>query len=73
MTRRASLVAAGAAALVVGGGIFAGVDFGGRPADKPAGAQRAHARRAPMGPVHGLMLLPLADPDRRVPTADLSR
>ena len=56
MTGRASLVAAGAAALVVGG-VFAGIGLsGGKPA-KPVRAQRAHVREAPMGPVHGLMLV----------------
>jgi hypothetical protein len=31
----------------------------------------AEVREAPMGPVHGLMLAPPADPDGRVPTANL--
>jgi hypothetical protein len=73
MTGHRSLVALGAAALVVGGGIFAGIDLGGGKAVKPPKAPRPHARRAPLGPVHGLMLVPLADPDGHIPTADLKR
>ena len=73
MTGHESLVAIGAAALVVGGGIFAGIDLSGDKAVKPANAPRPHVRRAPLGPVHGLMLVPLADPDGHIPTADLKR
>jgi hypothetical protein len=62
-------VAAVVALAAVGGGIFAGVDLHGRAAVKPPA--RAKVREAPMGPVHGLMLVPLADPDGRVPTANL--
>ena len=64
-------VAAVAALAAVGGWIFAGIDLHGKP--EPKQPARAKARGAPMGPVHGLMLVPLADPDGRVPTADLSR
>lgn len=64
-------VAAVVALAAVGGGIFAGFDLRGGAAVKPPA--RAKVREAPMGPVHGLMLAPLADPDGRVPTADLSR
>jgi hypothetical protein len=73
MTVQASVVAVGAAALAVGGGIYAGIDLSGGNAVKPASAQLPHTRRAPMGPVHGLMLVPLADPDGHIPTADLKR
>ena len=62
-------VAAVVALAAVGGGIFAGVDVRGRGAVKPPA--RAKVREAPMGPVHGLMLIPLADPDGHVPTANL--
>ena len=73
MTDHRSLVAVGAAVLVVGGGIFAGIELGGAKAVRPANPPRQHARRAPLGPVHGLMLVPLADPDGHIPTADLKR
>jgi hypothetical protein len=66
--RVAALVAVAAA---LGGGTFAGVDFGGSQAARPVSTPRAH--QAPLGPVHGLMLAPLADPDGRVPTADLKK
>jgi len=62
-------VAAVVALAAMGGGIFAGVDLHGQAAVKPPA--RAKVRGAPMGPVHGLMLVPLADPDGRVPTANL--
>ena len=68
--RLAALVAVAAA---VGGGIFAGIDFGGRQAAKPSRAPQPRVQEAPLGPVHGLMLAPLADPDGRVPTADLKK
>ena len=64
-------VAVVVALAVAGGGIFAGIKLHGKTtAKQPA---RAKIREAPMGPVHGLMLVPLADPDGRVPTANLSR
>jgi hypothetical protein len=59
-------------ALAVGGGIYTGLSPHGSRTQKRVPA-RANVSAGPMGPVHGLMLLPLADPDRRVPTADLSR
>ncbi len=64
-------VAAVVALAAVGGGIFAGIDLRRGAAVKPPARAKVH--EAPMGPVHGLMLAPLADPDGRVPTADLSR
>lgn len=64
-------IAAVVALAAVGGGIFAGIDFHGKTTEKQP--VRAKVREAPMGPVHGLMLVPLADPDGRVPTANLSR
>ena len=64
-------VAAVLALAAVGGGIFAGIDLHGRAAVKPPA--RAKVREAPMGPVHGLMLAPLADPDGRVPTGQIFR
>jgi hypothetical protein len=54
--------------------IFAGIDLPGGHTVKPSPAPRAHVREGgSMGPVHGLMLMPLADPDGRVPTADLKK
>lgn len=72
MSSPARVVALVAVAAAVGGGTFAGVDFGGPQAAKPSRAPRRVAG-APLGPVHGLMLVPLADPDGRVPTADLKK
>ena len=70
MTSSAKIVAVVALA-AVGGGIFAGIDLHGKtPAKQP---ERARVHRTPIGPVHGLMLIPLADPDGHVPTADLKR
>jgi hypothetical protein len=64
-------VAAVVALAAVGGGIFAGIDLHGKTTAKQP--PRAKVHEAPMGPVHGLMLVPLADPDGRVPTADLKK
>ncbi len=72
MNASARFAAVGLVALAAGAGIYAGVSPHGSKAHKHVPA-RAKASVGPMGPVHGLMLLPLADPDRRVPTADLSR
>jgi hypothetical protein len=69
----ARLAAIVAVAAAVGGGTFAGIDFGGRQSSGPSKAPRPRAQEAPLGPVHGLMLAPLADPDGRVPTADLKK
>ena len=55
-----------AAALAVG--VTSEIELGGKErAHAPAQRRVQHFRD---GPVHGLMLLPLADPDRHVPTAD---
>ena len=72
MNASARFAAVGLAALAAGAGIYAGLSPHGSRAQKHVPAQ-AKVSSGPMGPVHGLMLLPLADPDRRVPTADLSR
>ena len=72
MNASARIAAVGLVALAAGAGIYAGVSPHGSSAQKHVPA-RAKVSAGPMGPVHGLMLLPLADPDRRVPTADLSR
>ena len=72
MTASARIAAVGLVALATGAGIYAGVSPHGSRAQKHVRA-RAKVSAGPMGPVHGLMLVPLADPDRRVPTADLSR
>jgi hypothetical protein len=70
----ARIAVVGVVVLAAAAGIYAGVSSphrgGSAQQHDPA---RAKVSGGPMGPVHGLMLLPLADPDRRVPTADLSR
>ena len=54
-------------AAAIAGVVAAQLGFGGK-AHSPATAPPARHFRA--GPVHGLMLLPLADPDGRKPTVD---
>ena len=73
MNASARIAAVGLVALAAGAGVYAGVSSHGSKAQKHIPPARAKVSADPMGPVHGLMLLPLADPDRRVPTADLSR
>ena len=73
MSSAARLTALVAVAAVAGGGIFAAIDTHGHARAKPSTSSKAQARNGPLGPVHGLMLAPLADPDGRVPTADLQK
>jgi hypothetical protein len=71
MSSAARLTALVAVAAAAGGGIFAAIDLHGHPRAKPSTSSKA--RNGPVGPVHGLMLIPLADPDGRVPTADMGK
>ncbi|MBA3718018.1 MAG: hypothetical protein H0W87_07320 [Actinobacteria bacterium] len=73
MNSPAKLAAVGAVAAAVGGGIFAEISLDGKHVPKPSAKLRAQVRGPRDGPAHGLMLLPLADPDRRKPTASVDR
>jgi hypothetical protein len=65
------LLVLGVAAAVIAGGVTWGIEFGARERSHAPTAR--HVRHFRDGPVHGLMLLPLADPDGHVPTASLDR
>jgi len=67
-------VAGGLMVAAIAGGVASGILVsGGSPAAPDRSKPRAHAHRYRDGPVHGLMLLPLADPDGRHPTAYADR
>ena len=67
------VVATGLIAAAIGGGVASELVVGGHSARRPAERARPHGRHYRDGPVHGLMLLPLADPDGHVPTASPDR
>jgi len=65
VSRPVTYGAVGLVAAVVGGGIFAEIALDGKhPGRIVHPKAQVHARG--VGPAHGLMLIPLADPDGRV-------
>jgi hypothetical protein len=66
-------VAGGLVVAAIAGGVTFGVLGGGASPPRHTEHARPHAHRYRDGPVHGLMLLPLADPDGRKPTASSDR
>lgn len=63
-----AVVVAVGGVVAVAAGVVSGVEPGAKgQVHAPAQSRARHFRD---GPVHGLMLIPLADPDGHVPTAD---
>jgi hypothetical protein len=66
-------LAAGLLVTAIAAGASSGFFIGGVAPVRPAQRSNAHAGHFRDGPVHGMMLAPLADPDGRIPTADLKK